>query len=79
MDPYERAPVNYGRDVVMVQTASATVAAWTYFANDAVRRPGLAPRRSYLDHLLAGASYLSDEYLAWLAAIRCAAEPGLPR
>src|SRR5690606_9534595 len=48
MDRFEHTPVNYSRDVVEVQTASGAVCAWTYFANPAVRRPGLLPSRSYL-------------------------------
>ena len=71
MDPYERAPVNYGRDVVEVQTAAGRLACWTYFANPAVCRPGLRPPRSYLAHLLAGRPYLSAAYYEMLAAWEC--------
>jgi hypothetical protein len=47
------------------------VSTWTYFANPAVRRPNLLPPRSYLDHLLAGRPYLSDEYYEMLATWPC--------
>ena len=68
MDPFERAPVNYSREVVTVETATGTVAAWTYFANVAVRRDGMRPDRAYLDHLLRGRPWLSEGWYARLAA-----------
>jgi gamma-glutamylcyclotransferase (GGCT)/AIG2-like uncharacterized protein YtfP len=71
MDRFERAPINYGREVVFVETAAGAVATWTYFANPAVRRPGLRPPRSYLNHLLAGEPYLSAAYYRRLAAWDC--------
>ncbi len=70
MDPFERAPWNYGRDIIEVHAGEKTVWAWTYFANPAVHVPGLLPQEDYLRHLLAGRDFLSDEYfdslLAWL-------------
>jgi gamma-glutamylcyclotransferase (GGCT)/AIG2-like uncharacterized protein YtfP len=72
MDRFERAPVNYSREVVELQTGSGAVVAWTYVANPAVLRPGLRPPRSYLQHLLAGRAYLSPGYYAELAAWPCA-------
>ena len=71
MDRFERSPVNYSRDVIEVQTASGSVCSWTYFANPAVRRPGLLPPRSYLAHLLAGRPFLSDTYFLKLSAWEC--------
>jgi len=71
MDRFERSPVNYSRDVIEVHTASGRVCSWTYFANPAVRRPGLLPPRSYLIHLLAGRPFLSDAYFLKLAAWEC--------
>lgn len=71
MDPFERAPINYGRDVVVVDTQEGRLAAWTYFANPAMRRDGLRPERGYLEHLLAGRPYLSPGYYSWLAATPC--------
>lgn len=71
MDPFEGAPINYSRDVVEVQTPAGLVATWTYFANAAVRRPGLVPSRSYLDHLLAGEPYLSADYFRMLSNWSC--------
>ncbi len=71
MDPFERAPINYSREVVEVATAAGRIATWTYFANPAVRRPGLKPRRSYMNHLLAGGAFLSPEYLDRLRVWEC--------
>ncbi|HSG90720.1 MAG TPA: gamma-glutamylcyclotransferase family protein [Pseudomonadales bacterium] len=72
MDPFERAPVNYSRDVVGVVVAEGPeqvlVPAWTYFANAAVRVTGARPEAAYMAHLLAGAPFLSDAYVARLRA-----------
>ena len=67
MDPFERAPWNYGRDAVPVQAGDEVLWAWTYFANRAVRRDGLNPPAEYLAHLLAGRAYLSADYFDRLA------------
>jgi len=70
MDQFEYTPVNYSRDVIRVETRAGMIQAWTYFANPAVRRAGLRPERSYLEHLLLGARYLSADYLAGLRAVQ---------
>jgi cation transport regulator ChaC len=75
MDPFERTPVNYSRDVIEVETAGGRVSAWTYFANPGVRAQGLRPDRAYLAHLLAGAPYLSPAYVARLREWPCYGEP----
>lgn len=72
MDPFESAPVNYSREVVEVLSVSGRITSWTYFANPAVRREGLLPPRSYLEHLLAGEPFLSPAYLERLRAVPCA-------
>jgi hypothetical protein len=72
MDPFERAPWNYGRDVVQVETLEGQIWAWTYFANPAVKQDGLHPSRMYLDHLLQGAAFLSQAYLDELRRVRVA-------
>jgi hypothetical protein len=71
MDPFERAPVNYSRERVEVLTDAGPVWCWTYFANPAVRRPGLRPSREYLAHLLAGRPFLSPAYYQRLAGWAC--------
>ena len=71
MDPFERAPINYSREAVRVATQMGDVWAWTYFANPAVIRPHLKPPGWYMDHLLAGETFLSDAYVAWLRSLEC--------
>lgn len=71
MDRFEKTPVNYRRERVVVQTAAGAQAAWTYVANRAVIVEGLKPTRAYLNHLLAGRSYLSPQYYGWLAGLAC--------
>lgn len=72
MDPFERAPINYGRDVVRISTPEGEIWAWTYFANAAVRSDGLFPTADYLSHLLAGRDFLSEGYWQHLQAWRTA-------
>lgn len=72
MDRFEKTPINYSRERVVVQTAAGARAAWTYIANPAVIVDGLKPARAYLNHLLAGRPYLSPEYYGWLAGSACA-------
>ena len=71
MDPFESTPRNYSREIVQVSTTQGELAAWTYFANPGVRRRGLIPPRSYLNHLLAGEPFLSAEYFAMLNSWPC--------
>lgn len=89
MDPFERAPWNYGRDAVLVRTSGrrfggeaggdlgaaasgGLIWAWTYFANRAVRRPGLKPPADYLAHMLAGKDCLPASYWRWLSRVATA-------
>jgi gamma-glutamylcyclotransferase (GGCT)/AIG2-like uncharacterized protein YtfP len=74
MDPFERTPINYSRDAIVVETTHGSVNAWTYFANPGVRRAGLRPERAYLEHLLAGRPYLSAPYYSWLDRTPCHGE-----
>ena len=66
MDPYERAPWNYGRDAVLVETREGDEWCWTYFANPGVISIGRLPSADYMAHLLAGKAFLSMEYLQML-------------
>lgn len=74
MDPFELAPVNYGRDVVRLIMTGEGLWAWTYFANVALRRDGCLPTRAYLDHLLAGQRFLTPEYFNRLRQLKLAKE-----
>jgi hypothetical protein len=71
MDRFESTPVNYSRDLIEVVVAGERMVTWTYFANPAVRQRGLRPPRSYLEHLLAGRSYLSEAYFHALSQVEC--------
>jgi len=71
MDRFERTPINYSRDIVVVETRDRVETCWTYFANPAVCVPGLKPPRSYLAHLLAGRDYLSAGYFTMLERWDC--------
>lgn len=66
MDPFEKAPWNYGRDAVRVETSIGLLWAWAYFANSALLQDGLEPSAQYLEHLLAGKGLLSPAYYATL-------------
>ena len=71
MDPFERAPVNYSREMIRVESGAGTCWAWTYFANSAVIAEGLRPPDWYMNHLLAGAEFLSESYVKWLRSFDC--------
>lgn len=67
MDRFEGVPRGYSRDLFAIQTAGGSVPAWTYVANPAVLVHDALPAQVYIDHLLAGRDYLSEDYLAWIA------------
>lgn len=67
MDPFEGTPYRYSRDVFLIQTAQGDIAAWVYVANQAMLAEGLLPEQLYLNHLLAGKQWHSDEYQQWLS------------
>ena len=75
MDPYEQAPINYGREIFQLVTQVAAVRretpAWVYVGNPGVLQDGLRPEPEYMAHLLAGAAYLPADYLARLRNIEC--------
>ncbi|MCJ8169170.1 gamma-glutamylcyclotransferase family protein [Atopomonas sediminilitoris] len=69
MDPFEGTPVFYSREVMPIETAAGIQPSWVYFANPAMRAEGLLPAHGYMQHLLAGKPFLSDDYWAALAAL----------
>lgn len=71
MDGFEGTPVRYSRECMLLHTASAPKSAWIYVANPAFVEDDLLPESNYLAHLMAGAQYLSPEYLAMLHAQPC--------
>ncbi len=71
MDPFEGAPRFYSREIYWVTTPEGPIAAWVYVANRAMLRDGMMPERWYLEHLLAGQAYLSDDYYQQLTRVSC--------
>ena len=71
MDPFERAPIDYSRELIRVETVARDLWAWTYFANAALIVSGLKPPCEYMDHLLAGEAFLSSGYVDWLRSFAC--------
>lgn len=68
LDPFEGTPVRYSRDIFLLKTASGPLPAWVYVANPAMRDNNLLPEERYLDHLLAGKGFYSEDYHSWLAS-----------
>ncbi len=62
LDPHEVYPEHYDRLVVQVETTDGLLDAWVYIANADFISEGLKPARWYLEHLLAGKDYLSQDY-----------------
>ena len=74
MDPFERAPINYGRDCVLVYPDDEPpVWTWIYYANRALQEDGLVPPLTYLEHLLAGEAFLSASYVEFLRSFKAVA------
>ena len=71
MDPFEGAPRLYSREIYSVRTEEGEIPAWVYVANRAMIRDGMKPERWYLNHLLAGKAYLSDDYYRSLQQVVC--------
>ena len=71
MDPFERAPIDYSRDLIRIKTAAGNLWAWTYFANTAFISSDLKPSCEYMNHLLAGEGFLSSRYVSWLRSFAC--------
>ena len=68
MDPYEGYPIRYNRRTLPIETETGVASAWVYEANPAFIETGCKPTQSYLNHLLAGAEFLSASYLTDLMA-----------
>jgi gamma-glutamylcyclotransferase len=71
MDPFEGHPVRYRREVMPIETGQGDELAWVYLANPAVIASKLLPERAYLNHLLAGKAWYSDDYYQWLSSHDC--------
>lgn len=71
LDGYEGVPTHYERHEMAVEQRNTgeVIPAVTYVANHNKIRDGLKPTREYLDHLLAGADCLSEEYVRFLRTV----------
>lgn len=66
LDESERYPEHYDRVEVDVETESGTQRCWVYIAQPDKTADGLVPSRNYLNHLLVGREFLSQQYFAAL-------------
>ncbi len=71
MDPFEGFPNHYARKMLSVVTNSKSVKAWVYIANQSFVKENLLPPRWYLNHLLGGREFLSEQYYKKLLDVRC--------
>jgi gamma-glutamylcyclotransferase len=58
LDKYEGYPKHYTRVLLNIENVDA----WVYIANREYIKEGLRPELEYLNHLLEGREYLSEEY-----------------
>lgn len=62
LDATERYPDHYDRVAVVVESDCGPVECWAYKAQPAMTSDGLVPSRNYLNHILAGREFLSEQY-----------------
>ena len=65
MDKFEGYPTHYDRVMINIEGVDA----WVYVAQPQHIQEGLKPKQEYLNHLLAGKQFLSDEYFQKLKMI----------
>lgn len=70
LDASERHPDHYDRIEVIVETDIGPVDCWVYQAQPDMTADGLVPSRNYLNHILAGREFLSDQYYEALDSSR---------
>jgi|GEM_PF-3481568 gamma-glutamylcyclotransferase (GGCT)/AIG2-like uncharacterized protein YtfP len=70
LDASERYPDHYDRIEVIVETDIGPVDSWVYQAQPSMTAHGLVPSRNYLNHILAGREFLSDQYYEALDSSR---------
>jgi len=73
LDPHEGSPWRYSRELFNVQTSGAVQPAWIYVANPAVLDDTVLPGRWYIEHLLAGRDYLTEDYWQRINNTECLA------
>lgn len=76
LDPFEGTPRYYSRERFPILTAQGVIPGWVYVANPANIDNSILPHRWYLNHLLAGRPFLSEEYFHFLQQVVCHDENG---
>jgi gamma-glutamylcyclotransferase (GGCT)/AIG2-like uncharacterized protein YtfP len=76
MDPFEGTPRYYSRDRFAVSTQRGVIHSWVYVANPANIDDALLPLRWYLEQLMEGKPFLSQEYYEWLSQTVCHQDEG---
>ncbi|MDX1804528.1 MAG: gamma-glutamylcyclotransferase family protein [Alcanivorax sp.] len=71
MDPYEGHPQRYRRQCLQVDTGNGLRWTWVYIANRHWQSEQVLPERAYLNHLLSGRPWLSEQYYRGLLATPC--------
>ncbi len=69
MDPFEGTPRLYSREIFDIETDEGVISSWVYIANKATISDQLKPDRWYLEHLLAGKEFLSEDYFRRLTQV----------
>lgn len=73
LDFFEGTPYRYSRELFQVQTHNGLQTAWVYVANPSVIDNSLMPATWYIEHLMAGRDFLSDDYYKAIASTPCVA------
>jgi gamma-glutamylcyclotransferase (GGCT)/AIG2-like uncharacterized protein YtfP len=69
LDKPEGYPIHYDRKLMTISIDGGFVEAWVYFARTSRISEGLKPSKSYLEHILLGKEYLSEDYFQKLVEI----------
>ena len=68
---FEGTPYRYSRELFQVQTADGVQSAWVYIANPGVIDNKLMPATWYVEHLLAGREFITEQYYSTIASTTC--------
>ena len=71
LDFFEATPYRYSRELFQVQTADGVQSAWVYIANPSVIDNKLMPATWYVEHLLAGREFITEQYYSTIASTAC--------
>jgi gamma-glutamylcyclotransferase (GGCT)/AIG2-like uncharacterized protein YtfP len=70
LDKHEGYPNHYDRKLMKISIGGESTEAWVYFAREDRIAEGLLPSKEYLEHLLQGKEYLSEEYFQSLLYVK---------